>query len=280
MDFDQTIFANKQALGRPFLVAHRGVSTANIPCNTLAAYRIALGQGADVVEIDVTKSKDGVYFVFHPGMEPVYLKCGKYIPEMTAEEVKALPLLNQDEVPTSYRVPTLQEVFALLKGKAYINVDKFWTDVEGITAEICKAGVEKQVIVKTHTDEKALSEVEKYAPDLMYMTMAWHKDEVTELLTGRNVNFIGIEALFDREEDEICSDEYLSAMHKKGLLVWSNAIVYNEKEVISAHHTDDVSLVDDPEKGWGWLMKKGFDLIQTDWLSAAHTYIKEALCRQ
>ena len=280
MDFHQTIFANKQALGRPFLAAHRGVSTANIPCNTLAAYRIALALGADVVEIDVAKSKDGVFFVFHPGMEPVYLKCGKYISEMTAEEVKALPLLNQDEVPTSYRVPTLQEVFALLKGKAYINVDKFWTDVEGITAEIYKAGVEKQVIVKTHADEKALSEVEKYAPDLMYMTMAWHKDEVTELLTGRNVNFIGIEALFDREEDEICSDEYLSAMHEKGLLVWSNAIVYNEKEVISAHHTDDISLVDDPEKGWGWLMKKGFDFIQTDWLSAAHTYIKEALCRQ
>ena len=280
MDFGRTIFENRRMLGRPFLVAHRGVSTANIPCNTLAAYRIALDQGADVVEIDVAKSKDGIFFAFHPGMEPVYLKCGKLIPEMTADEVKALPLLNQDEVPTSYRVPTLQETFALLKGKAYINVDKFWTDVEGITAEIYRAGVEKQVIVKTFIDEKTLSAVEQYAPDLMYMTVAWHKDEVTELLTRRNLNFIGIEALFDREEDAICSDEYLSAMHEKGLLVWSNAIVYNEREIISALHTDDVSLIDHPEKGWGWLMKKGFDFIQTDWLSAAHTYIKEVLRTQ
>lgn len=274
IDFTKTIFENKKNLNRPFLVAHRGVNTANIPCNTLAAYKIALDQGAEVVEIDVTKSKDGVFFVFHPGMEPVYLKCGKYIPEMTAEEVKALPLLNQDEVPTSYRVPTLQEVFALLKGKAYINVDKFWTDVEDITKEIYKAGVENQVIVKTFVDEKSLLEVEKYAPDLMFMTLAWHKDEVTEVLTKRNVKFIGIEALFDKESDEICSNEYISAMHEKGLLVWANSIVYNENDVISAHHTDDVALTEDPDKGWGWLIEKGFDFIQTDWLLAIKNYIK------
>ena len=37
-----------------------------------------------MVEIDVTKSRDGEFFVFHPGMEQVFLNCGKYIPEMTA----------------------------------------------------------------------------------------------------------------------------------------------------------------------------------------------------
>lgn len=273
MDFSKTIFENRKAHQIPFLVSHRGVNAANIPCNTLAAYKIAVEQGADVVEIDVTKSKDGVFFVFHPGMEHVYLKSDKYIPEMTAEEIKALPLVNQDGVPTSYRVPTLQEVFALLKGKAYINVDKFWTDVAGITSEIYKAGVEKQVIVKTGVDEKSLDEVEKYAPELMFMTLAWHKDEVTDKLMERNVNFIGVEALFDSENDEICSDEYLASMHKRGLLVWSNAVVYNEKEVISARHTDDVSLTQSAENGWGWLVRKGFDFIQTDWLSALKQYL-------
>lgn len=275
MDFNKTIFENRKALGRPFLVSHRGVNAANIPCNTLAAYKIALDQGAEVVEIDVTKSKDGVFFVFHPGMEPVYLKSDKYIPEMTAEEVKALPLVNQDDVPTSYRVPTLQEVFAFLKGKAYINVDKFWTDVEGITSEIYKAGVENQVIVKTGIDETLLDEVEKYAPELMFMTLAWHKDDVSSRLMERNVNFIGVEALFDSENDEICSDEYLTSMHKRGLLVWSNAIVYNEKEVVSAHHTDDLSLTQSEEEGWGWLVKKQFDFIQTDWLSALKQYLSQ-----
>ena len=105
MDFNRSIMENRRAKGRPFLAAHRGVNGANIPCNTLAAYRIAVDQGADVVEIDVTKSLDGEFFVFHPYMEPVYLKCGKLIPKMTAEEVRNTPLLNQDEVPTITESP-------------------------------------------------------------------------------------------------------------------------------------------------------------------------------
>ena len=258
---------------KPLLAAHRGVCGANIPCNTLAAYAIALQQGADIIELDVSKSLDGELFAFHPGMEPVYLKCGKMISEMTAKEVREVPLLNQDEVPTHYRVPTLEEALAFLKDKAYINVDKFWTDVEGITACIRRAGVERQAIVKTYLEEDALREVEEFAPDLMFMPMVRHKDESTEMLLKRNINLIGNEVLFDRETDEVISDAYIAEMHRKGLLIWANAIVYNEKDVISAGHTDDVSLTEDPDLGWGWLIRKKVDIIQTDWPLMLKQYI-------
>lgn len=258
---------------KPLLAAHRGVCGANIPCNTLAAYAIALQQGADIIELDVSKSLDGELFAFHPGMEPVYLKCGKMISEMTAKEVREVPLLNQDEVPTHYRIPTLEEALAFLKDKAYINVDKFWTDVEGITACIRRAGVERQAIVKTYLEEDALREVEKFAPDLMFMPMVRHKDESTEMLLKRNINLIGNEVLFDRETDEVISDAYIAEMHRKGLLIWANAIVYNEKDVISAGHTDDVSLTEDPDLGWGWLIRKKVDIIQTDWPLMLKQYI-------
>ncbi len=258
---------------KPLLAAHRGVCGANIPCNTLAAYAIALQQGADIIELDVSKSLDGELFAFHPGMEPVYLKCGKMISEMTAKEVREVPLLNQDEVPTHYRVPTLEEALAFLKDKAYINVDKFWTDVEGITACIRRAGVERQAIVKTYLEEDALREVEKFAPDLMFMPMVRHKDESTEMLLKRNINLIGNEVLFDRETDEVISDAYIAEMHRKGMLIWANAIVYNEKDVISAGHTDDVSLTEDPDLGWGWLIRKKVDIIQTDWPLMLKQYI-------
>ena len=275
MDFERSIFENRAALGRPFLAAHRGVCGANIPCNTLAAYKIALDQGADVVEMDVTKSRDGEFFVFHPGMEPVFLNCGKYIPEMTAAEVRELPLLNQDRTPTHYRVPTLQEVFALLKGRSYINVDKFWTDVPGITGEIRKAGVEKQVIVKTPVEEEALNQVERYAPDLMYCAVAWHKDAISEKLLKRDISYIGIEALFDREEDDIISDAYIQWLHDRGLLMWVNAIVYNEREIISALHTDDAAVTGNADFGWGWLVLKNVDFIQTDWLASLKKYLEK-----
>ena len=272
MNFNKSIFSNRKAKKYPFLAAHRGVCGANIPCNSIAAYKIALNQGADVVEIDVSRSKDGEYFVFHPWMEPQFLK-SNYLWELSAEEIKSLRLLNQDGVKTSYHVPTLREVFRLLKGKAYINVDKFWTDVEGITRIIREEGVEKQVIVKTHVDEKSLAEVEKYASDLMFMPLVWHKDEITDSLLKRKINLIGVEILFDKETDPCISDEYVRSMHEKGLLIWVNSIIYNEAEVISAGHTDDRSLSDNPDDGWGWLIDKNVDFIQTDWLLMAKKYI-------
>lgn len=272
MDFDKDILENRKNLGRPFLAAHRGVCGANIPCNTIAAFAIAVAQGAEVIELDVAKSKDGELFVFHPGMEHVYLKCGKSLEEMSAAEIENVAILNQDEAPTSYKIPTLEEVLTFLKGKAYIAVDKFWTEPKGISEVIRKVGVEKQVIVKTYTDEESIANVEKYASDFMFLPMVFETDTVTEMLLEKNIRYIGLEALFETEQADIISDEYIESMHKKGLLVWMNGIVYNEKAVISAHHTDDISLTDSPEKGWGWLAAKGADFIQTDWLLAAKNY--------
>lgn len=272
INFSLSIAENRHNLCRPFLAAHRGVCGANIPCNTLLSYKIALDKGADVIEIDVSKSKDGEYFVFHPGMEKVFIGDPKSLSEMTAEEIKSINLLNSDRVKTSYKIPTLAEVFELLRGKAYINVDKFWTDVEGISTAIRRAGVERQVIVKTYTDEESLDRVAKYAPDFMFMPMVRKTDTVTDMLLARGVNQIGAEILFESENDEVISPEYIDRMHEGGLLIWMNSIVYNEKDVISAYHTDDISLSDSPERGWGWLAKRGADFIQTDWLAEAKEY--------
>lgn len=273
INFNKSIFENRKERNYPFLVAHRGVCGANVPCNSIAAYKIALSQGADVVEIDVSKSKDGKFYVFHPGMEHVFLK-SKHLSELYSYEIDELRLLNQDSVITSYHVPTLEEVLLILKDKCYINVDKFWTDVEGISKVIRECGVEKQVIVKTWVDDKALDEVTKYAPDFMFMPLIRGKDTVTDKLLENGVNVIGAEALFSKEGDECVSEEYVKKMHEKGLLLWANSIIYNEADVISAYHTDDISLTDNPDKGWGWLIDKGFDFIQTDWLLMLQQYIK------
>lgn len=272
MDFNKSIFENKKELARPFLAAHRGVCGANVPCNSMAAFKIALSQGADVVEIDVSKTKDGKFYVFHPWMEPVFLK-DKYICDMDASELETKRLVNLDSVKTSYKVPTLDEALALLKDKVYINVDKFWTDVEGITAAIRKAGVEKQVIVKTHVDEESLAMVEKYAPDLMFVPMVRDKDEITESLLKRNINLIGVEVLFKDDSAECISKEYIKSMHDKGLLVWVNSIIYNEDDIVNGYHSDDVSVADSPDKGWGWLIDRDVDFIQTDWLLALKCYL-------
>ena len=272
MDFNKSIWENRQIKGEPFLVAHRGVCGANVPCNSITAFKAAINQGADIIELDVARAKDGGLFVFHPGMEHVFLK-SKPISELTSSEVEELRLYNQDSVITSHRVPTLKEAFELLKDKVYINVDKYWTDIEGISKVIRECGVEKQVIVKSYVDENCISLLKKHATDLMFMPLYWGKDTATDRLISEGINVIGAELLFNSEECECVNDEYMSSMHERKMLLWANSIIYNEKDVISAHHTDDISLGDDPQKGWGWLIDKGFDIIQTDWVLMLQNYI-------
>ena len=78
---------------------------------------------------------------------------------------------------------------------------------------------------------------------------------------------------FVKDNDKIVSDEYIQKMHKNRLVIFGNAIVYNYKANISAGHTDNLALSGDPDQGWGWFVKKGFDMIQTDWCLMLKNYL-------
>ena len=260
--------------GRVLITAHRGVSGANIPCNTKTAFDIALAQGADILELDVARSRDGQLFVFHPGMEKPHLGIECSLAELSAEEIGKLRFLNQDNVPTGYGIVPLEEMFLHLREKAYINVDKFWMYMEETAHAIRHCGVEKQVIVKTPGDPCYLDPMEKIAPDLMYMPVVYHKDDFTCQALERNIRYIGVEAIFSSDEDAIVCDEYIRRMHEQGLMIFGNSIVYNEQANIADGHTDDIALGGDPETGWGWYVRKQFDIIQTDWCLMLKNYLQ------
>ena len=85
------------------VVAHRGVSGGNIPCNTLAAYEIALKQGADMIEVDVNNTLEGNLVIFHPGMEIPHLNMPVYIPLTNTKSVYKIRYVNADN--SSRHVP-------------------------------------------------------------------------------------------------------------------------------------------------------------------------------
>lgn len=255
-------------------VAHRGVSGGNIPCNTLAAYGIALRQGADIIEIDVEMSADGKLFIFHPGMEAVHLGSGKSLTHMTAEEISHLRYVNYDRAPTQFGVATLDEVLEQFGSRCFINVDKFWGHPREIYETIRRHGMIDRVIVKSAPSEKVLSVLEEIAPDLPFMpivrnTHPWHEE-----FMQRQINYVGAEVLFADEDAEVASESFLKRMHRDGKLVWVNSIIYDYREQLCAGHSDDCSLCGNPADGWGWLAKRGFDLIQTDWPQMMRDYLR------
>ena len=256
------------------IAAHRGVFGGNIPCNTLESFEAALKQGADIIELDISVSRDGELFVFHPGMEHVFLGSSVGICDMDAHQVEAMYLRNGDHSLTAYKVPRLRSALEMLRGRCHINLDKFWSCPEEISELVRSMGMQDQVLIKTPASPENFAKVEAVAPDLPYIAIAWDNDDFTDELLKRNMRYVGVEALFAREDVPIAGSEYLHGLRSKGLIAWANAIVYDYRAVISAHRTDDVSICSNPDEGWGWLIDRGFNIIQTDWPLSLKMYLE------
>ena len=263
----------EKAKEKIIVVAHRGMFAGNIPCNTLPAYNVALTEGADMIEIDVDMSAEGKLYIFHPGMERPFLGTTKRIPEMTNAEVDAQRYRNYDQTPTEYGLATFDEVMEEFKGRCFINVDKFWGHPEEIYRSIKRHGIEEQILVKSAINDNVMTVLRELAPDISFMPIVKHTHPMHEQLLKSGINYIGAEVLFFSDDDEVCSEPFIEKMHRDGKLVWSNSIIYNYKDQIAAGHSDDTSILGHPELGWGWLAKRGFDFIQTDWVGVMIKYL-------
>ena len=118
-------------------MAHRGAS-AYAPEHTLAAYRLAIEQGADFVEQDLAVTRDGVLICLHDpslerttNVEEVFADRFTEIEyegktrrawlanDFTLAEIKRLDAGSWfDPKFAGERVPTFDEAVALVKGKA------------------------------------------------------------------------------------------------------------------------------------------------------------------
>lgn len=107
---------------------HRGARAVR-PENALPAFAYALEQGVDVLEMDLAVTKDDILVVSHdPHMNPAFCTgpagSPTLIRKMTLAELqqwdcgaKANPAFPKQQVVPGTRVPTLQQVFDLVKAK-------------------------------------------------------------------------------------------------------------------------------------------------------------------
>lgn len=262
------------AASRVLLAAHRGVSGGNIPCNTMAAFEIALRQGADIMELDVQRSADGQLFVFHEGKEDPHLNAYKnFIKENTSDAIRYMRYVNVDNDATQFGVNTLDEVLEFLKDKCYINLDHCWNFFPEAVACVRRHGMEEQIILKSAPKKPFLEAIAECAPDIIYMPIVNTKDECFDLISSMNINFAGSEVVFSSMESELASEAYIEKMHRAGKILWANAIIYRYTVQLAAGMSDDTSLTGAPADGWGKLADMGYDIIQTDWMGMCREYL-------
>jgi len=94
--------------------AHRGAS-GYAPENTLEAFRLAVDQGADGVELDVHLCRSGEIVVAHDESVNRVSDGSGRIMDMTLSELKSLHFNKTHPEYADARIPTLREVFDLLR---------------------------------------------------------------------------------------------------------------------------------------------------------------------
>lgn len=94
---------------KPYVMAHRGNQVA-CPENTLAAFRRALADGADIIETDLHVTADGVFVCIHDATVDRTTDGTGAVAEMTLAQIKALSASYGRPEFASERVPTLAEL--------------------------------------------------------------------------------------------------------------------------------------------------------------------------
>lgn len=105
---------------RPLVLGHRGASHDH-PENTIVAFRAAMQQGADGVELDVMRCGSGEVVVVHDDtlerLAPGQAGAGQLVRETPLGELRRFDLGGGE------RIPTLDAVFRALGPQALVNVE-------------------------------------------------------------------------------------------------------------------------------------------------------------
>ena len=155
----------------PRLCAHRGQNTV-APENTMPAYGMAVALGAEEIEFDLRRTKDGVLVASHE-YDTAILSDGKgHINNLTYNELKTFDFgVKFDPRFKGVRIPSFEEILRQFAGRAIMNIHvKIWDAghadcLEEIVALLKKYDCEKHCYFMTASDE-ALKEVKAYDPAL------------------------------------------------------------------------------------------------------------------
>lgn len=169
---------------RPWVLAHRGVSRF-FPENTLEAFRAAVAQRADLIELDVSLSHDRVPVVIHDETLDRTTNGSGRVADHTVTGLQALDAgswLGPEH--QGVRLPTLEAVFQEVGGQIAINVELKPEGFEAapgadaleqqVLALIQSHGLEETVVISSfeHRFFPRIRAVEKHLPlALLYETL-------------------------------------------------------------------------------------------------------------
>jgi glycerophosphoryl diester phosphodiesterase len=250
---------------------HRG-ARARRPENTLPAFKYAIEQGVDVLELDVAVTKDNVPVVSHDPLINATIcsgpKTGIPIHTLTLAELQAYDcgakqnpnFATQQPVPGT-QIPKLDDVFALSKGtRVWFNVEtKIFEDHPELTPApeaftqlildaIRKHGIENRVILQSF-DPRTLRVMKKLDASIPRAALFEKERDWPEIARE-------FEATIFSPEYHLVTPERVAKAHATGLQVvpWTVNKPEDWQKLVDAKV--DAIISDDPASLIAWLKAK------------------------
>lgn len=239
-------YANPATQGRSSsedieVVVHRGANFL-APENTLPSARAALKYGAEWIELDVRKSKDGVLYNLHDetldrttdGHGPIHL--------VTSSEIERLDAGSWfGPAFRGLKVPRIETMLDSLKGKANVFFDvKKGTPVADLVKLVRAKGFEKNSFF-WFADAKMVPEFVKLAPEMKIKVNASDIEGIKKWQAVCRPSYVEI-------EPENITKNLVNYCHKNGILVMAAIQNGNEETYKKAIQVQpDLVNIDQPE---------------------------------
>jgi glycerophosphoryl diester phosphodiesterase len=214
----------------PIILGHRGASKY-APENTIAAFDLALKQKADGFELDTMLTADNIPVVIHDHTVDRTTNGTGKVAHLTARQIRELDAGEKFSANYSgEKIPLLEEVFSLYKGKSLINVElkniphKSNSLVEIVYSLAKKMGVLDQLIFSSFFSTN-LRELNRYHP----------KAHVALLCIGgwegflqRSILYLSLSPNYIHPYYKDCSEKYIKKQLNMNRKI--NAWTVNKKE--------------------------------------------------
>ncbi len=244
------------------VAAHRG-DWRNHPENSLRAFLSAAQMGVDIIELDLSLTKDSVVVIMHD-VTIDRTTDGKGKPsDYTLAELKKLHLKNGLGRLTNNTIPTLTEVMQALKGrKVVVNLDKSYPYFLQAYQVLAATKTLKQAIFKADVSYQTLKNTYPTIVDsIIYMPVAnLDKPNAKAIITDylANMKPYAFELIFAKDTSAIlANNRFITAKSK----IWINSLWAS----LNAGHDDDLAVEQNNTKdSWDWLIQHGATMLQTD----------------
>jgi len=256
------------------VVVHRGLWDA-APENSLLAVERAIAAGHRVVEIDVRRTAEGGLVLLHDETFARMAGLDRAPEAMTLAEIGALRLRDRDggagNARTAERVPNLQDLFALTRGRIFVHLDVKQREViPEVLAAARAAGVLGEVDfwgnLRTADDLGWFRRVfDGVDTVVMPKTRLNAPDAALQLDLALALNPVVCEFVHDGIAEITAVRERFA---RAGIAMWCNTL----DGVACAGLTDTAALTA-PDAIWGELVGAGVSVIQTDIAGRLETWL-------